>query len=474
MVKRVFIPFLAAMVVLTLFVFWRASRITSNLVENEYWKQMDRIAELLVEHPYLLSPTIHSQLEELVGAKIGYYDKKGIPHVQPRLPAHLDDSSAYWPVLSDETMDTIARSQTPLLLAPATPTNDSMILFSKIMSASDQNFVLGLMVPAGPRHELQKNLFLALAANVALSLLLILVLTFSFSKFFSRQLNNLLTIMEKIAEGKLQQQVPENGSPEWRRLATAFNRMTSRLQQYQQRLRASERSAAVGELSAVLAHEVRNPLTSLKMLGQVLRTRHAGESATVQLIDPMLSEVDRIDRLVQSILEWSRPSPPQLEQVDINILTSEVLGLMTPVFSRSGVEVIWQPGDIDTVLADQAQIKQVLWNLLKNAENVSTKGDKIRVTTAMDHGTMLRLLIDDQGPGLDENHKEKIYEPFYTTRAKGLGLGLTISKRIIERHGGRLLLENREQGGARAIVSLPTKQEKLPPIEQEMAVTKKE
>lgn len=467
MVKRVFLPFLAAMVILTLFVFWRASRITSNLVESEYWKQMDRIAGLLVKHPYLLNPTIHSQLEDLVGAKIGYYDRLGIPNNQPRFSAALDNSTTNWPVLSDDAMNTIAKSQAPLLITPATPANDSMILLSKINSASDTNYVLGLMVPSGPRHELQKNLFLALAVNAALSLLLILVLTFSSSKFFTGQLNNLLTIMEKIAEGKLQQQVPEQGTDEWSRLATAFNRMISRLQQYQQRLRTSERSAAVGELSVVLAHEVRNPLTSLKMLGQVLKARHAGEPATVQLIEPMLSEVDRIERLVQSILDWSRPSPPQLEQVDLNLLVSDVLNLMTPVFSRSGVEVIWLPGDTATVFADQAQLKQVLWNLLKNAENVSDKGDTVWVTTSMLDDTMLQLKIEDQGPGIDENLKEKVYEPFYTTGAKGLGLGLAISRRITEKHGGSLLLENAEHGGARAIVSLPVKRVKLPLREQE-------
>jgi len=146
MITRVFIPFLTAMVVLTLFVFWRTSRITSNLVENEYWKQMDRIAGLLVKHPYLVNPTVHSQLEELVGAKIGYYDQQGTPHAQPRFSADLHSTNTQWPMLSEETMNSIAKSQTPLLITPEKSAHDTMILLSKITGDSGNNFVLGLMV----------------------------------------------------------------------------------------------------------------------------------------------------------------------------------------------------------------------------------------------------------------------------------------------------------------------------------------
>lgn len=464
-------PFLGAMVVLTLFTFWRTNHITSSLVEAEYWNRMDRVADLLVKHPYLLNPTIQSRLEELVGAKIGYYDLQGKPRHQALFSADMDSSSAGWPVLPKDTMNSIIKDQGSLVFIPPETTHDSMILLTQLGGASHEGVVLGLMVPAEPRRELRQNLFFAQAANAGLSLLLLLVLVFSFSRLFSRQLHHLLTTMEKVAEGKLQQQVPETGSPEWQRLATAFNRMVTRLQQYQQRLRASERLAAVGELSAVLAHEVRNPLTSLKMMAQVLRRRHADEPATVQLIDPMLGEVDRIELLVQSILDWSRPSPPQLELVDINSLMSDVLTLITPVFSKSGVEVAWQPGSVATVSVDQAQIKQVLWNLLNNAEHVSGPGDKVEVTTSMLHDSVLQLIIEDQGPGINEELSEKVFEPFYTTRAQGLGLGLTISSRIIEKHGGRLMLKNVPQGGVRAIVSLPVNNKEISGCEEKIILS---
>lgn len=459
MVKRVFLPFLAVMVALTLFVFWRASRITSDLVENEYWKQMDRISLLLVEHPYLLNPTIQSQIEELVNAKIGYYDRAGVPHALARYSSSMDHVNRQWPVLSKETLRAISSSQNPLVIRPA-ELADNLIILSKIMSAPDHNYLLGLMVSTGQHNELQKNLFLALATNAALSLLVILILTLYFSKLFSRQLDSFLTTMEQVAEGKLQQQVPVTGSPEWKRLATAFNSMVSRLQHYQQRLRTSERLAAAGELSAILAHEVRNPLTSLKMLGQVLKTRHIDEPATVKLIEPMLSEVDRIELLVSSILDWSRPSPPQFALVDLNALVSDIVSLTIALLSRKEVKIIWEPGDITPAFADQAQMKQVIWNLLKNAENVSSRGDSIHITTSMLNENMVQLTVMDMGPGIDEKHKDKIFEPFFTTRIKGLGLGLTISRRIIEKHGGSLHIENNPHGGAKAIVSLPIQDDK--------------
>ncbi len=455
MVRRIVLPFLGALVVLTLLMAWRTTRITSTLLETEYWDQMDRIASLLVQYPYLLNPTIHFQLEELVGARIGYYDLKGRPQGETVAGREGKRTAVPWPVLPPDVLKALARDRGSFLFTPQGTPRETMILLSRIDSPSQNGLILGLMVPAGPRRELRQSFFYALAVNAGISLLLLLLLVYSFSRLFSRRLGQLLATMEEVAEGRLQQQVPETGSPEWRRLAVAFNRMVIRLEQYQQRLRASERLAAVGELSAVLAHEVRNPLTSLKMMAQVLRRRHDDEEETVQLIDPMLSEVDRIEQLVKSILDWSRPPSLHPVTTDINDLVSEVLHLARPLFSKSGIEIRWKPGVVQTVSADRSGLKQVLWNLLKNAQHASSPADTVEIVTRMSDENGVQVIIRDQGTGIEAKDREKIFEPFYTTRKQGLGLGLTICRRIIEQHGGSLTLENPDQGGVQATVTLP-------------------
>lgn len=458
MVKRIFLPFLGAMVILTLFIFWRTARISSNLIETEYWGRMERVAALLVQHPYLINPTIQSRLEELLGAGIGYYDMQGNPFSNTVFSDKKEGgmTQKQWPVLPEKILRSIGDDQGSILFTPSGADHDSLILLTRIaVESNPEPVILGLMVPAGPRRELRQSFFNALAVNAGISLLLLLLLVYSFSRLFSRRLHQLLATMEEVAEGRLQQKVPETGSTEWRRLAVAFNRMVTRLEQYQQRLRASERLAAVGELSAVLAHEVRNPLTSLKMMAQVLRRRHKNEPETVQLIDPMLGEVDRIEQLVKSILDWSRPASLQPEEVDINRLISEVVHLAQPVFSKSGIRLSLQPGTVSPVSVDQAGIKQVLWNLLKNAQNASAAGDTVEIRTGMADADMLQVQIRDNGFGLTGKHREKIFEPFFTTRKQGLGLGLTISKRIIEQHSGSLRLENLDQVGVQATITLP-------------------
>jgi signal transduction histidine kinase len=447
------------MVLLTLFTFWITAKGVTTLVEDEYWNRMDRIVRLLAQRPYLRNPAIQAQLEDLVGGKIGFYDPQGHPQNQSPSSLVTPLSGSPWPVLPDEVMLALANSREPHLFVPQSSSGSNTILLSSLESPLHDTTVIGLMIPTGPLREFRRNIMLALATHAGLGLLLLLLLVMLFSKTIGRQLHSLISHMEKVADGSLHTRIPETGLPEWRRLAIAFNRMMEQLQNYQNKLRVGERLAAVGELSAVLAHEVRNPLTGLKMMSQLLKKRCGDTGQIVDLVDPMLLEIDRIDCLVQDISDWSRPRTPQMETTDLNSLIAEVLKLAKAIFAKKDIQLVWQPGSIIPVAVDHVQIKQVLWNLLKNAENVSTPGNKVTLQTSMTEKGEVRFAIRDQGPGIDEVDKSRIFDPFFSTSSQGLGLGLSISRRIVEDHGGRLEYTT-DHSGVEFFMLLPSSLEK--------------
>lgn len=456
MVKRIFLPFLGAMLILTCFTFWRTTWEVNSLIEKEYWGRMERIISLLAKRPYLLNSSVRMQLEEVLGAGIGLYDLQGRPlRFNMSIPSG-SASNGPWPDLSRDDLSALVDGKAPFVYVKFSDTGESMsILLHSLSLTPDETVIIALKVPAGHLSDLRRGMLFALATNTGIGLCLLLVLVLAFSRPFRQQLEQLLNHMETVAKGRFKERVPVKGLPEWKRLAVAFNDMIEQIEAFQERLRTSERLAAVGELSAVLAHEVRNPLTALKMMGQVLQRRLGSEKSGAELVTPMLREIDRIDVLVRDILDWSTPRNPELALHDLNHLTSEVLDLAGPAIQKQGLRLDWHPGKVPPVSFDPGQIKQVIWNLLNNARRVSTPGQELKVHISLMEEKWVCLTIEDQGPGLPAGSEDKIFEPFYTTHTKGLGLGLSISQRIIHGHGGKLRLENRPDGGVRATLCLP-------------------
>lgn len=208
----------------------------------------------------------------------------------------------------------------------------------------------------------------------------------------------------------------------------------------QDQLRRSERLAALGSLSAGVAHEIRNPLSSIRGIAKYLGDRMAPDSAEAQYAGVIIDEANRLNRVVGDLLAYARPKSPSLSRGDLNQSVDRVLELVQEQASSSGVSIRTDlaPSDL-AALIDQDQIHQVILNLVLNA--VESGAETVTVTTGRTDRN-LKLIVADDGPGVAEADREKIFNPFFTTKAKGSGLGLAVSQRIVEEHGGRLTLEN--------------------------------
>ncbi len=243
-------------------------------------------------------------------------------------------------------------------------------------------------------------------------------------------------------------------------LMTNVTETRSDLEQSRTQLAQAEKLAAVGKLAASVAHEIRNPLTSMKMWLYSLR-RAVGQNPDLQeKISIVSDETVRLENIVRQFLEFSRPPQLKVSRYPINELLDKTLELLKYRLGEHNVHVIRhdEPA-LPEVLADAEQIKQVLMNLIHNAIEAMDAGGELRISTeraTRDGSPVLTVRIADNGPGMSTELLERAFEPFFTTKSEGTGLGLCIAASIMARHGGALTLEPSNAGGTECIVWIPT------------------
>jgi len=238
---------------------------------------------------------------------------------------------------------------------------------------------------------------------------------------------------------------------------------SARLEETQRQLFQSEKLAALGKLSAGIAHEIRNPLTSIKILIHSLVDEQATEASREKDLAVIEAEIERVNKIIKQFLDFARPRPPSLEPGGVREVLEETLALLG--YEMEGqkitVERSYDP-DLPPVLMDREQMKQVFLNLMLNAIQAMERGGNLRValrwkpTPSGDEGrSAAEIAIQDGGPGMAEDIRSRIFEPFFTTKEEGIGLGLPIAQRIVEEHGGRIRVESRVGEGTTFTITLP-------------------
>lgn len=233
-------------------------------------------------------------------------------------------------------------------------------------------------------------------------------------------------------------------------LVERLRRAGGRLEAAEERADQAERMAALGRLAAGLAHEIRNPLSSISGSVRLLRDTPELADEERELCELIDREANRLNELVSDMLDLARPRKPELRTVDIAGLAREVVRLA----SRSGrsssdVRVLYRgvSGAL-FVRADERQCRQLLWNLVRNAVQASSAGNEVRVTLEVAGGRG-RLTIEDDGVGIDPATVHRLFDAFFTTRSQGTGVGLAVVKRIADEHGFRITVDtDRDQGAA--------------------------
>lgn len=225
------------------------------------------------------------------------------------------------------------------------------------------------------------------------------------------------------------------------------------LRRLQEQVRRNERLTALGSLAAGVAHEIRNPLSSIKGFATYLSGKVQGQDQ--EAARAMVQETDRLNRVVTELLEFARPARMQRKDVDVNQLVERALRLIRADTEAKGIRVVFTPDKaLPHALLDAERLTQALLNLFLNAVQAMDPGGVLHITAVLEQGR-IALRIADTGCGMPEDLLPGIFNPYFTTKTSGTGLGLAIVHRIIEAHGGEVKVESRVGQGTVFTLLLP-------------------
>ncbi len=245
--------------------------------------------------------------------------------------------------------------------------------------------------------------------------------------------------------------VDERGKPA-QYLAIRYDITEQKRQEAERQKEAALR--ALGQMAAVVAHEVRNPLAGIRGGAQVIRDLVPQGSDAADMAAEIVARVDSLNEVVEDILVFARPRPLRRSVIDVRAFLRDVTGTFRqdPAWQAVSVHLAAEAGL--SVSADLDQLRHVLVNLLANAAQAMAGSGTIRVSAREEDNAVL-IEVTDTGPGVPDEARAHLFEPFYTTKARGTGLGLPTAKRFVEAHGGTIELVNESGGGTRACVRLP-------------------
>jgi signal transduction histidine kinase len=331
----------------------------------------------------------------------------------------------------------------------------------------DPPAVLVLAAPLDPyrqpfREAARRGILLILAVALA-GFTAVAILT----RQTTRPLARLVTGSRAVAHGDMRHRVPVRGPREVRELAGAFNAMTETLQRTISSLAKREALAAVGEFAAVLAHEIRNPLTAIRIDLQRVEEVSHDEARRRVLTDRMLEAVRRLDRAVSGVLCVARSGRVAPEPLPLRVPLEAALSTAKPAIEALGGELraSFYPPDLPHVLGDRAALEQLFLNLLLNAGEALDGSERKLVDVSVDTShdepvpgmaaELAEVRIRDTGRGITADQAAQIFEPLYSTKRGGTGLGLAVADRIVRAHGGEIRVESEPGVGTTMEVRIP-------------------
>ena len=280
---------------------------------------------------------------------------------------------------------------------------------------------------------------------------------------YTHPIQRLVLKVRKVANGDLSVHVPVESSDEIGELAESFNEMVEQLRQrkdLEERLHEAEHLSRVGQLASGIAHEIRNPLNYISlaidhMKGEVKNGSPESRDEILRIADTIKEEVRKANYMVLNFMNYGRPLKLRKSQVEYRKIVDRALMVLADKLKEMRVDVaIDIPEDLPLINCDQELFRNCLFNFITNAAQSMPDGGQITIGASCD-GERFSLTFRDQGQGIPEEELEKIFQPYFTTKEAGIGLGLAITERIIKEHGGEIFVESSPETGTLFTVLMP-------------------
>jgi signal transduction histidine kinase len=277
------------------------------------------------------------------------------------------------------------------------------------------------------------------------------------SSRYTRPIRRIVDSARAVASGDLDISLPIKEHDEIGDLKRSFNQMVKKLKEFralEERWREIEHLSTIGDLSRSIAHEIRNPLNFISLSVDHLSGQIENENQK-KLLNSIKEEVKRLDSLVSNFLAYGKPLNLNRKSTDILELIDDTLSLVEARAEKTGIKIIKEyPVESLTVKIDPELIKTCLINIFQNAFHAMPEGGTMKISVERANQEIV-ISVKDTGVGVDESIQEKVFEPFFTTRQRGVGLGLALTKRVVEEHGGRVKFVSKKGAGSTFTIIMP-------------------
>jgi nitrogen fixation/metabolism regulation signal transduction histidine kinase len=287
-----------------------------------------------------------------------------------------------------------------------------------------------------------------------------------FAKRYTEPIEKVVRAARMVAGGDLDHELNTGRKDEIGELNQSFNFMVEKLREereLEERLRKAEHLAGIGQFSRSIAHEIRNPLNFISLSIDHIKEKYKpaegkNGDAFESLILNIKKEIQRVSGFAESFLEYGRPLEMSMQKTDICKIIEDVLSLVAAKAQKEDIEIIREYDITPELVVDAEFIKTCLYNVILNAFQAMPNGGRLTIR-ARAADEKFCISVGDTGVGLPEEKVGKVFDPFFTTKSKGLGLGLALTKRVIEEHGGKIDFKSREGKGSTVIILLPMEKE---------------
>jgi len=285
------------------------------------------------------------------------------------------------------------------------------------------------------------------------------------SWMYTRPIHNVVNAARSVAAGDLTLNLTTDRKDEIGELTHTFNYMVQKLREeraLEEKLREAEHLSGIAQLAKSIAHEIRNPLNFISLSIDHLRKKYVQQGsedkeAFESLITSIKHEIQRLNKLVGDFLDYGKPLRLSLQEVDMNGLIDELIALVWAKAEKDGIKIHHHYGELPKLYLDPDLIKTCIFNVILNAFQAMPAGGDLTLSTKTSDSRAY-IIIEDTGPGISKENLPKLFDPFFSTKSTGLGLGLALTKRVVEEHGGKVDFNSIEGRGSKVTISLPMKE----------------
>lgn len=446
---RIVIPFTLVALAATFAVSIVALTVVSRTLESRAVQQVQNTASVISHSEFALNATILRSVRQLTGADVITYTKSG-----DVLATTLDTRAEQALIRMIAVGDAIAGAPGPVVIRRMTCAAPCFVAYAAVSTRPDT--LVAVVAQSTELTAASQALTRTILIAAAVSVLVMVLVSQVVAGRVTAPLDALVAFARDVSPTGSNRRAAV-GHDEVGRLAAAFNDMLDRLDRSRDALVRSEKLALAGLMAARVAHDVRNPLSSMKIQAQMLGSCLDDRTQSRKLLDAVLRDIQQLESVVRDLIELARPGELNRQPMSMAAVVDDVLQQLSAQLSYRKISVTATAGaPLPPVDVDVGRFRQVLLNLIGNAADAMPTGGTLTVAThRSDGGDSVVVDICDDGVGIDPAIRDRIFDPFVSTKRDGVGLGLVNAKAVVESHGGTLELTARAPKGTRARIALP-------------------